>query len=230
MLLRHLIQFSAAASALAAIATVSPAVAHDGSGPHAAMPDNRPVWKEGMPPMPPAAAQLQAPGMDPRAREEWLGECRKRYSSNDRGLGGALIGGAIGGLLGNRIGGKHHRTVGTVAGAAVGAVAGTVIDKAEDAGKAHDYCESYLDDYYAQSAQPAYGAPGYGYQTYGYAPAYYGYAVPVTMVQVPVQSRPHCKEAVTYEYVSVPVRRRHIPRPLPDKRIRLVPDKRVPSK
>lgn len=226
MLLRHLIK-SCAAGALIAIMIASPAQAHGDTHPGATVPDQRPVWKEGMPPMPPMVAPMhtpvQAQGIDPRAREEWLNECRSRYSSSDRGLGGALIGGVVGGLLGNRIGGKHNRTVGTVAGAAVGAVAGTVIDKAEDRGKARDYCESYLDDYYARAAQPGYGH-------HGYAQAYYGYAVPMMMVPAPVQSHPHCKEVVTYEYVTVPARRRHIPRAVPDKRIRLAPDKRIPTK
>lgn len=238
MLLRHLVKSSAAAALIAAM-IASPAQAHGDAKPGMPIPDQRPVWKEGMPPMPPMAAPMQTPvqaqGLDPRAREEWLNECRSRYASNDRGLGGALIGGVVGGLLGNRIGGKGNRTVGTVAGAAVGAVTGTVIDKAEDRGKARDYCESYLDDYYARATQAGYGYPGPGHHghgapAYGYAPAYYGYAVPMMMVPAPMQGHPHCKEVVTYEYVTVPARRRHIPRAVPDKRIRLAPDKRIPTK
>ena len=179
MLLRHLVRDIAAASVLAA-ASISAAHAGERPSPGSppAMPDTRPVWKPGMPPMGaqvPAAAQ----GLDPRARGEWLAECRHRYASADRGLGGALIGGTVGGLLGNRIAGKHHRT-GTLAGAAVGAVAGAVIDRAEDAGHARDYCESYLDDYYARAAQPQGYPQGYGY---GYGQTY-GYAVPMMMVPV----------------------------------------------
>ena len=49
-----------------------------------------------------------------------------------RGIGGALIGGAVGGLLGNRIAGRGDRVIGSIAGAAVGAIAGAAIDRAED--------------------------------------------------------------------------------------------------
>lgn len=213
------------AGALALLAQ-SPAMAHGGPDvvlpPHPSslppIPDTRPVWKEG--------AAHQASGPDARAREDWLAECRRRHEREDRGLGGAAIGGVVGGLLGNRIAGRGDRTVGTIAGAAVGAVAGAAIDRAEDRNRPRDWCESYLDDYYARYAQP-YGHPGYG-QAYGYA-----YAVPMMMVPVAQQVRPkqECREEVTYEYVDVPVRQRRIhrpaPRPVPDKRVRVAPSKRV---
>ncbi|KQM21845.1 glycine zipper 2TM domain-containing protein [Novosphingobium sp. Leaf2] len=169
------------------------------------------------------------------AREGWLADCRRRISSRDSGVGGAMIGGVAGGVIGNRIAGRGNRTLGTVAGGLAGAAAGVAIDKAEDRGRARDECEAYLDDYYAgyQRGPAGYDAP------YGYGQAYPGYgypvmAVPMMMVPAP-QSRPPCTETVEYVYEDVPVRpaRRVIPRRakvVPDKRVRLAPDKRVPIK
>lgn len=163
------------------------------------------------------------PQYQPRDREEWLRECRRRLGDN--GVGGAVIGGVLGGVAGNVIAGRGNRVLGTVAGAAAGAVAGAVIDKAEDAPRNRDRCEAMLE-----------AGPGYGQ---GYAPGYagYGYAVPMMMVpvmMVPMQqgmaAKPDCKTVVTTttEYVDAP-RRRYIPRrAVPDKRVRMVvPDKRV---
>lgn len=213
-----------------ALAGASPTFAHEADGhmrppmPHASslppMPDMRPDWKDG---------PVHAQGHDARARESWLAECRRNNSRQDRGLGGAAIGGVLGGILGNRIAGRGDRTVGTIAGAAAGAVAGAAIDRAEDRGRPRDWCESYLDDYYARYSQPqGHGYPGHG-QAYGYA-----YAVPMMMVPAYQHARPQqeCREEVTYEYVDVPVRQRRIHRAparvVPDKRIRVAPSKRVP--
>lgn len=73
-----------------------------------------------------------------------------------------------------------------------------------------DACETALDDYYA--ALP----PGYDYG--GYGPG---------LIMVPVTIPGNCVEHVTTRDVPA---RRIIPRraPRPDKRIRIVPDKRVP--
>ncbi|MCB2058933.1 MAG: glycine zipper 2TM domain-containing protein [Novosphingobium sp.] len=199
----------------------TPAMAQDypepGTAP--AEPDRRPEWHG----QPPASYPHQA--MHPIERDKWLAECRRRLSSRDNGLGGAVIGGLVGGFAGNRIAGRGNRTVGTIAGAAVGAAAGAAIDKAEDNGRIRDECETYLDDYYAYYAQGS-----YGYQSYGYAyPAQgYGccYAAPMMMVPVmPARTEPECSETVEYEYVDVPVRAK--PRPVPDKRVKVVPDKRI---
>ena len=214
----HARSFAHAATAgalLFAIANGTPTLAQ----PLPPYPDERPQWKENTAP-------------DSAARDAWLAECRRRSGATDNGLGGAVIGGVVGGVIGNRVAGHGHRTVGTVAGAAVGAVAGAAIDKAEDQSRVRDYCQSYLDDYYAHAAAaPGYGAGygylGYGYPGYGYAAAYPVYAVQPVMMAPP---RAHCRQVVTYEYVDVPVRRRHIYRAVPDKRIRLIPDKRVPDK
>lgn len=160
------------------------------------------------------------PGPPPQNRDEWLRECRRRLSDN--GVGGAVIGGVLGGVAGNVIAGQGSKTLGTIAGAAVGAVAGAAIDKAEDRGPARDRCEAMLD------------TPAYGYSGYGAAP-YGTMLVPVMMVPVQAQTapepRPECKETVTTEeFVTyVPRRSRHIPPRAPDKRVRLVPDKRVPQ-
>ncbi|MFA7584838.1 MAG: glycine zipper 2TM domain-containing protein, partial [Novosphingobium sp.] len=143
------------------------AVAHESHGqrlapgnpaPRIEIEDSRPAWKQDTLP----AYAPPAHGMDARARDEWLSECRRRASARDRGLGGAAIGAVAGGVLGNRIAGKGDRTAGTVAGAVIGAAAGAVVDKAEDRGRIRDECEAYLDDYYARYAQPA-ASPHPGY-------------------------------------------------------------------
>jgi len=189
------------------------------------------------------------PQFDPRAREAWLADCRHRISVRDDGVGGAVIGGVVGGVAGNRIAGRHHRTTGTIVGAAAGAVAGAAIDRAEDSRAAADQCEAYLNDYQARY----YGGPGvypYGYSGPGYAGggypvAYaapysapgYGYpggccmSAPVMMVPVAL-SKPECTETIEYVYEDVPVRQRTIYRTkiIRDKRVKIVPDKRVLTK
>lgn len=170
--------------------------------------------------MPDQAPQQQ---YQPQDRDGWLRECRRRLGDN--GVGGALIGGALGGVAGNVIAGHRDKVIGTIAGAAVGAVAGAVIDKAEDSPRNRDRCEAMLE-----------GGPGYG-QAYGQGYPGYDYAMPVMMVpvmMVPMQQgmmgKPQCKKVVTTttEYVDVPRRSRYIPRrAAPDKRVKIVPDKRV---
>ena len=156
-------------------------------------------------------------------RDSWLRECRKRLGDN--GVGGTVIGGVVGGVAGNVIAGRGNRVLGTVAGAAAGAVAGAVIDKAEDRSRVQDRCEAML-------TAPAAQSNGYGY------------GMPVMMVPVmivpmaqpvqqqpaqPLAERPYKETVVTEEYwVDAPRRSRHISRrAAPDKRVRLVPDKRV---
>jgi uncharacterized protein YcfJ len=56
-------------------------------------------------------------------------ECRNEYvevqsQNQDRGIGGALIGGVAGGLLGNTVGKGNGKTAATAAGAVVGALVG----------------------------------------------------------------------------------------------------------
>lgn len=193
---------------------------------HGDMARDYPVDESGAPiayPGAPAEPYFDHPG-----RDAWLADCRQRIAADDRGAGGAIIGGVVGGVAGNRIAGRGNRTVGTIAGAAVGAVAGAAIDRAEDSRRDRDTCETYLDNYYAnyRSAQ----APGYeAAQAYGYpayAPAGYGpgcCASPVMMVPAPVQSQPQCTETVEYIYEDVPVRART----RPAKRTKIVHDKRV---
>lgn len=227
MRLRRSIQTSAL---IGALALAAPAMAHDAPQPGVAPAgvagsvDTRPVWK-GDAPLPQQPAVL---GPEPRAREAWLAECRRRLVRRDDGLGGGLIGGLLGGLLGNRIAGRGDRTTGTIIGGVAGAVAGVVIDKAEDAGRrqSYDYCEAYLDDYYARYAQ------SYAYQ------GHMGHGVQMMMVPVAAGHHGHhgakaaCTETVTTtEYIEeVPARRRHIQRrAVPDKRVRIAPDKRIPA-
>lgn len=171
-----------------------------------------------------AVAEEEA-GPPPQDRETWLQQCRRRLGDN--GVGGAVIGGVVGGVAGNVIAGHGDKVLGTVAGAAVGALAGRAIDKAEDAHRLHDRCEAMLDNYVP-------GAAGYP-AAYGYG---YGYGVPVMLVPVTMMggaapaARGPCKETVVTEEIvtDVPRRSRLIPRrAVPDKRVRLVPDKRIPQ-
>jgi len=221
----------AAVASLATLAT--PALAHD----HDHRDEGIPAWKADYAPPPPESQA--ATMMEPQAREAWLADCRHRLGSRDRGVGGAVIGGVVGGLAGSRIAGRGDRIEGAIAGAAVGAIAGAVIDKAEDSGRNRDECEAYLDDYYARyrapNGQPYVQGPGYGYG-YGY-PAY-GYSaggccnqqpmmmVPVMMVPV---GKPECTETVEYVTEYVPVRT-PAKRIIRDKRIKVVPDKRIKLK
>ncbi len=162
--------------------------------------------------------QQVAPPPQHYDREGWLRECRRRLADN--GLGGAVIGGVLGGAAGNAIAAHGDKVLGTVAGAVAGAVAGSAIDKAEDRAASRDRCEVMLE-----------GGPTYAG---GYAPAGY-MMVPVMMVPVQGTTQPqdkrNCKETVvTEEFVTYePRRSRHIPRRAPDKRVRMVPDKRVPQ-
>ena len=225
MRLRPIVQSCAA---LAMAVTAAPALAHGhhpapAGEPGAAPPgpDMRPEWRDG-PPHPPHA-------VDPRERDEWLAECRRRISIRDDGVGGALIGGLVGGFAGNRIAGRRHRTVGTIAGAAVGAAAGAAIDKAEDRGRARDECETYLDGYYDYYAHAGRGF-GYGY---GHA-AYGGYGCcQAPMMMVPIiklpRREPDCTETVEYITEDVPAARPKVRR-IPSKRVRIVPDKRIKTK
>lgn len=216
----------------------APALAHGQPGgvmmppPPLAGPPNYGSWQGGWQPAyeRPQDDTREAPaqGYD---RDGWLRECRRRLSDN--GVGGAVIGGVVGGVAGNVIAGHGDKLVGTVAGAAVGALAGHVIDKAEDGPRGRDRCEAMLE------GGPGYGAAPYGSAPYGYAGD--GYAMPVMMVPVMMVPVPHgagmghrrCKETVTTttEYIDAPRRSRYIPRrAVPDQRIRIVPDKRVPIK
>ncbi len=210
---------------VAAMTASVPAFAHD-HGMTQGMPQNMPMPPEG------ARGGWDHGGWD-QQREAWLTECRRRLSDN--GVGGAVIGGLIGGVAGHEIAGHGDRVLGTVAGAAVGAVAGAAIDKAEDRGRNRDRCEAMLQGYGPQ--QQGYG---YGYPAYGYGYAVPMMMVPVMMVQPQAAPKRECKEVVTTEYVTtyvtVPGRVRYIkPRPqykrvpvtVPDKRVRMVPDKRV---
>ena len=193
-------------------------------------PDMRPAWQgypQGGYPQGGYNAEYARRSADyERQREDWLQECRRRHTSS--GLGGAAVGGVIGGIAGSGIAGRGNRTAGAVIGAVTGAVAGAAIERGSSNRRVQDECEAWL----AQYSQPAYGY-GYGQPGYGYGyPAYgYAYAVPMMMVPVAQQNR-NCREVVTYEYVDVPIRRRVIHRrPAPvvhDKRVRMVPDKRLP--
>jgi len=231
--MRHSIPLALAA-AFGALVTAAPAAAHDGVGHRGGAPVMLPHWggpfgawyggwQQPTVIYPGGQTIAEDDSPPPQDREEWLRQCRRRLGDN--GVGGAVIGGVVGGVAGNVIAGQGSRVLGTVAGAAVGAVAGAAIDKAEDAHRTHDRCEAMLE-------VPGYGAPGYGQAAYGYGYGVPMMLVPVTMTAAPPRqgARGACKETVvTEEYVTTePRRTRLIPRrAVPDKRVRLVPDKRV---
>lgn len=186
--------------------------------------DQRPVWQERQ-----QAARQTPPGWE-QARADWLAECRRRHGSGNK-VGAALVGGVIGGVVGNRVAGKGNRVIGTVAGATVGAVAGGAIGDAADKRAARDYCETYLDQHTSWSQGGGHGFIQ-GQQIVGYGHAPVMVMMPVAYVQVAAPAQPReCVEAiVTEEWVTVPQKGkvRHIPpRPRPDKRVRIVPDKRI---
>ncbi|WP_296675247.1 glycine zipper 2TM domain-containing protein [Novosphingobium sp.] len=189
---------------------------------------------------PPPVGAGYAPQYDQAAWEDqraaWLDECRANHRGGRKGktIGGALVGGVVGGLVGNAVAGRGDKTLGTIAGAAVGAAAGGALGSGadrRDERRSIDYCESYLERHTASG----YGQPGYGY-TYAYQPM--TVMVPVMIAQaqpIAASSQPRTRECtetqVIEEWVPVGPRKRYIPprpRPLPDKRIRLAPDKRIP--
>jgi hypothetical protein len=127
------------------------------------------------------------------------------------------------GVAGNCNAGRGRRTV---ASAAIGAGAGLLIDKAEDRGRTRGECEAYLKDYEARYSQsPA----GYGNVRGGYGRGGECYMpmmiVPVVQLQ---RSALECTETVEYVYEGVPVRPTR--RIVPQRRVRIVPVKRVPIK
>jgi hypothetical protein len=73
-----------------------------------------------------------------------------------------------------------------------------------------------------------------GCMPYGYYPAYPAMTYAVPMMMVPVLRQKPCAEEVVEEWIEeerVPVRRRTIaPRPTKEKRVKVVPDKRVKEK
>lgn len=65
-------------------------------------------------------------------------ECRAEtvqvQQSQERGVGGAIIGGVAGGILGNQVGGGHGRTAATAAGAVIGALVGDRVENNNNGG------------------------------------------------------------------------------------------------
>ncbi len=174
-----------------------------------------------------------------RARADWLAECRHRIGARrSGGATGALVGAAVGGVAGNAIAGRGDKLAGTLIGAGAGAAVGLAIDRAVSRERRPgDYCEAWLDRYGHGSERPGYG---YGYQQAAYGFAYQPMmvmvpvAAPMMMMQQPAPARRECREVVTYDtvvdYVPGPARRVVPPRARPhDKRVRIVPDKRVPA-
>lgn len=236
--MRHLRPLLISATALAAcLMLAAPAFAHDpqqslpppmidgASGVH----DLRPEWRGPQPGS--GTHQIDHAAYD-RARADWLAVCRhnqRHDAGQNDGLGGGVIGGLLGGLLGNRIAGHGNRVVGTVVGAVAGAAAGAALDKAGNRSRERDldrdYCETYLDSYTQQGSG--------GYYQQGYVQPVM--MVPMMMVQAQQAAQQPCTETiVTEEWVAVPARHHTIiryipPRPAPDKRVRIVPDKRIRS-
>lgn len=208
-----------------------PAQAYPAPGASYAYPGAPPVGAMAYP-RPYAAAPGAAPAAYPpeyqQARADWISECAERYRHKKRdgkgGLIGGLLGAAIGGFAGNRIDDHGDRWAGTLIGAGIGGVAGAALGTL--AGKssrrkldeeAFAWCEDYLASHTT--------APVYGYgQPYGYG-AYGGGYGPVMMVPVMVPKGRKCQEEVVEEVAEPPRIRRYIPKPAPDKRIKLAPAK-----
>lgn len=211
------------------IGIAAPALAQPGAPPQPPMTvdtasDPRPEWPGAQTHAASAPASYDQVAYQ-RARADWLSECRSNRR-HGKTIGGAVIGGLLGGVVGNRVAGDGDRVVGTVIGAAAGAAAGGAIGAGADRRAALDYCEAYLDRY---TTQPSYGQGGYGQPVYGYAPT--TVLMPVAMMPAAAPRR-ECKETIVTEewvptgpaphYRTIPARYR-----VPDKRVRIVPDKRV---
>lgn len=189
--------------------------------------DPRPEWRGAVPGAPYAAqpAGYDRPGYDTaawqQARADWLAECRRNHRGRNGKAVGAVLGGVVGAVAGNRIAGHGDRTLGTIAGAAVGAMAGGAIGNGSDNRRARDYCEAYLDRY---TSQPPSRPQGYGY---AYQPVMV--MMPVMLATRPSAPPRECVETVvTEEWVPVASPRRKVHR-VPDKRVRITPDKRQPA-
>jgi Ni/Co efflux regulator RcnB len=153
--------------------------------------------------------------------------------SND-GLAGAAVGGIVGSIAGNVIAGRGNRLAGSLAGGGAGALAGMAIDKASRRrhglfGRRHHDDRRYNDgldnerDYYRDNDYqrgPHWGGGSYGGGSYG---SYDTGGTTVTTVVVHAAAAAPVMQTRTitsYEYVSVPVKRRHVvrhyrPRPKP---------------
>jgi hypothetical protein len=246
--LHVLVAAGLAGLATPALATNQPASDADGRVFGNAVPDTRPDWKAAttahtppaLPAMPaahaPAGGAMEHPGYDRAAFEEskadWLAECRRRYGGKG-GVTGGVVGGLLGGVAGSAIAGRGNRTVGAIAGGVVGAAAGAAIGSSSDRRRARDYCESYLEDYLARQNHGHHGF-GSGQPIYGYAMQPMMVMVPVAMTHVAAPAAPQkdCTETIVTEewvYVRTPGKRYIPPRrhAVPDKRVRIVPDKRV---
>ena len=200
MFLRHFAAISSAASALALslmLATPAAAAASDSD-----MPGDAPAYPGA--PLP-AATMPSGPDMRPAwhgtASEPGMPDTRTRdawLSECQRRTAFYYDG------WGRRHHRRHHGDHG---------------DRA-DTGPGYSYCEAYFDDYYRTYAQRGYSQ--------AYAVPMMTYARPMVAQPVAQQAGP-CEEVVTTEYVPVRTRyipRRAAPRAMPDKRIRIAPDKR----
>ena len=128
-----------------------------------------------------AAATVQAqPYSNGYAGNSYYDPCRR--DEGNRGITGAVIGGAGGAVLGSQFAANGHRRDGSLLGGIVGALAGAAV------GKNTTGCsggQSYVQPRASYgSGYSGYGGAGYGYNSgydsYGYAPppAPYGYGQP----------------------------------------------------
>ncbi len=162
------------------------------------------------------------------------------------GLAGAAVGGVVGGIAGNVIGGRGNRLAGTLIGGGAGALAGQAIDKASRRGNGlfgrrhHDDDRDYgrhdgrdIDPGYSRDYDrhdeyrnsPHWGGGSWGGGSWGGGSwgSYDGGGTTVTTVVVHAAAAAPVMQTRTitsYEYVSVPVKRRHVvrhyrPRPKP---------------
>lgn len=173
------------------------------------------------------------------------------------GVVGGLIGGVAGSAIAGRGNRTIGAVVGGLAGAVAGSAVGASSDRRHARDYCESYLDRYMASYgqgYAQAQGPGY-APGYGHgygnsygNAYAYGPSYsypqpqpqmvYGYAaqpmmmVPVMMTTVAAPAAPaqDCVETeVVEEWVTVsrPARRVIYRRAVPDKRVRVIADKRI---
>jgi len=130
------------------------------------------------------------------------------------GIAGAAVGGVVGGIAGNVIAGRGNRLAGTLIGGGLGALAGQAIDRN---GRRRDDRRGSGGGYGrgGWSSGPHWGG-GSGSYAYGY-----GGGGETTVTTVVIQpSTPVMRTVTSYEYVSVPVKRRVVkrhyrPRPKP---------------
>ena len=134
------------------------------------------------------------------------------------GVGGAIAGAVVGGIAGNVIAGRGNRLPGTLIGGGLGALAGQALDRSSRRHHRDRDGRGY-DDGYSHGGSWSGGSHWGSSHSGGYAYGYGGGETTVTTVVIQ-PSAPVMRTVTSYEYVSVPVKRRVVkrhyrPRPKP---------------